>query len=159
MLTESKTAYFILISFPTSFHSVKASEMKQETVRARHPVQRTKKSKQKNIWRKSWLKKKHTSPEISLSNYFLCFLLSSVFEEVYSFLFNVLGMVLCCNQCNNGHIVIFFYWSWFQLYHIQCTRNPSSSESGAAVCLCKQNYGVPQTREWGRFTVWWGNAL
>lgn len=70
-----------------------------------------------------------------------------MFGEVYSFLFNVLGMVLCCNQCNNGHTVIFLYWSWFQLHHIQCTRNPSSSEFGDAVCFCKQNDGVPHKPE------------
>lgn len=145
MLMESKTTYFILISLPAPFHPVKASEMKQETARARHPVKWTKESKQKSIWRKSRLKNsmpllKHPCPIISSVFYYLpC--------SGRYFLFNAVGMVSCCIQWNNGHIVIFLCWAWFQLQHIQCTRNSSSSETGAAVCLCKQSDGVPHKPE------------
>jgi len=46
---ESKTACFILLPFPTPFLPVKANEMEQEIERARHPLQRKKQSKLRNI--------------------------------------------------------------------------------------------------------------
>lgn len=57
MLTERKTTYFILISFPALFHPVKASEMKQETMRARHPVQNKEKLAEKYL-KEELIKKK-----------------------------------------------------------------------------------------------------
>lgn len=56
-------------------------------------------------------------------------------------------MVFCCNHCNKEHIDIFFHCSQFQLYTI--TRKPSSSESGAVICLCMQNDGVSYKPENG----------